>query len=167
MAFVYFAYGSNMCVARLRARTPSADCVATAQLPAHVLRWHKRSDDGSGKADALYTGHDRDVVWGVLFQIADNEKSDLDRAEGLGRGYDEVEVTVRQAGAGDRQAITYVADATYVDESLSPYSWYKQLVVRGAVQHGLPPDYLAAIQAVAAQVDPDGGRTARSSALVC
>ena len=167
MAIVYFAYGSNLCTGRLRARTPSADPIATAELPAHTLKWHKRSTDGSAKANALDTGRDRDVVWGVLFKIAGAEKSDLDRAEGLGHGYDEVEVVVRQAGVGDCPAIAYVADPAYVDDSWRPYTWYKQLVVRGALHHGLPPDYVAAIEAVLAQDDPDADRTAENLAIVC
>ena len=64
MTFVYFAYGSNMCEGRLKARVPSADLMAVVQLQAHALRWHKRSVDGSAKANALATGRDQDVVWG-------------------------------------------------------------------------------------------------------
>ena len=65
---VYFAYGSNMLTARLRERTPSATPIGIGRLTGHVLSWDKRSRaDGSGKCDAEATGHERDVIWGVLF----------------------------------------------------------------------------------------------------
>lgn len=50
---LYFAYGSNMSSARLRARVPSCRPIGIAFLPGHELRFHKRSKDGSGKCDAF------------------------------------------------------------------------------------------------------------------
>ena len=46
---LYFAYGSNMCTGRLRQRVPSAAPVRIAKLLNRSLRFHKRSDDRSGK----------------------------------------------------------------------------------------------------------------------
>lgn len=45
----YFAYGSNLCVRRLRRRVPSARALGPARLDGWTLRWHKRGEDGSGK----------------------------------------------------------------------------------------------------------------------
>jgi gamma-glutamylcyclotransferase len=48
---------SNMCTGRLQQRVPSARPIAVAKLLNNSLRFHKRSDkDGSGKADAYFTG---------------------------------------------------------------------------------------------------------------
>jgi hypothetical protein len=60
-------------------------------LPKHRLRFHKVSNDGSGKCDAQATEDSNDYVIGVLFE-SDNEKPALDRKEGLGIGYNEKEV---------------------------------------------------------------------------
>lgn len=60
---VTFAYGSNMLVARLTERVPSARPIGIGQLKGHVLRWHKRSKDGSGKCDIEITESDADSVW--------------------------------------------------------------------------------------------------------
>jgi gamma-glutamylcyclotransferase len=84
---LYFAYGSNMCTARLRARVPSARPIAAACLENHRFAFHKISDDDSGKGDAFYTGEPADFVWGVVFDIDEGEKPRLDRHEGLGFGY--------------------------------------------------------------------------------
>lgn len=95
---LYFAYGSNMCSERLRARKIlSATPICVAYLSNHSLRFHKRSQDESGKGDASFTGSPEDSVWGVVFDIDQSEEPRLDAAEGLGQGYrkDEVMVTDR------------------------------------------------------------------------
>ncbi|WP_227539352.1 MULTISPECIES: gamma-glutamylcyclotransferase family protein [Marinobacter] len=76
---------------RLQARVPSARFVAVAGLPAHRLRFHKSAGDGSAKCDAEETGNPDDLVIGVVYEIVDAEKPDLDRHEALGFGYDENE----------------------------------------------------------------------------
>ncbi len=45
-----FAYGSNLCQRRMVARVPSARVVGVGRLSGHILRFHKRSTDGSAKA---------------------------------------------------------------------------------------------------------------------
>src|SRR4051812_40930059 len=90
-----FSYGSNLCIERLRARTPSAVVVAVGTLPGHVLRWHKRSRDGSGKCNAYATGREDDIVWGVVYELTPADKLVLDVCEGLGEDYFEKSVEVR------------------------------------------------------------------------
>jgi gamma-glutamylcyclotransferase len=156
--FLNFAYGSNLLVERLRARTPSARPVTVATLSGHALRWHKRGMDGSAKCDAAPTGADEDVVWGVVFRIARAEKPRLDSAEGLGRGYREDAVIVT-AGATTLRALSYLA--TDVDPALQPFHWYKAYVLAGARQHGLPEAYVERILAVPSIPDPDPRRAAQ------
>ena len=84
---LYFSYGSNMSSKRLQARTPSARFLTVASLSHHDLRFHKRSRDGSSKCDADETGDESHKIIGVVFEIADVEKSILDQYDGLGRGY--------------------------------------------------------------------------------
>jgi hypothetical protein len=154
----YFAYGSNMWTPRLRARVP-CQFVSTAKLPGYKLCFHKRSKDGSSKCDAFETGSDNHVVWGVVFNIPSSEKKALDKAEGLGAGYNEKTVDLITRSGDHINAITYYADKTAIAEGLSPYSWYKDLVLRGAVEHDLPPHYIASfIDAVTATIDPDAAR---------
>jgi gamma-glutamylcyclotransferase len=140
---LYFAYGSNMCKGRLRQRVPSANPVRIAKLLNHSFRLHKRSEkDGSGKADAYFTGNPSDLIWGVLFEVDAAEKRVLDRVEGLGRGYKVAEVTVLDSDQKGHRAFLYVAEQSHIDPNLKPYSWYKRFVVEGARQHELPADYV-------------------------
>ena len=62
------------------------------------------------------------------------------------------------------QARTYVADPKFIREGLAPYSWYKAYVLAGAVEHGLPLEYVAgAIESVVATEDPDKQRNAQET----
>ena len=147
--FLYFAYGSNMLTRRLLGRTPSARTVGVATLAGHELRWHKVSKDGSGKCDIVPAAADS-VVCGVLYEIALTDKPALDKAEGLGWGYKQVQLEV-QTDTGTVLALSY--QATNIDGGTLPYDWYKALVVAGAQEHRLATDYVRALEAVAAVKD--------------
>lgn len=164
---LHFAYGSNMCEGRLCARVPSAHFVTVAGLPEHVLRFHKSSKDGSGKADAHRTGNQRDIVWGVVFTINDNEKPNLDEAEGLGKGYWERPVKVFGANGEVYTACMYYADKNCIEPDLKPYSWYKTFVVEGARRHRLPPDYIAMLENVQAKEDKNKERVKKNLGINC
>ncbi len=154
---VYFAYGSNMSTARLRKRMPSCEPRGIATLPGRVLRFHKRSVDRSGKCNAL-ADFESDVI-GVLFTFDPGERGKLDEAEGVGNGYEHVIVTVINDKGRRQKVITYLATQDYIDDALKPYGWYKDFVIAGAKEHGLPPEYIASyIESVESVEDPDKAR---------
>jgi len=161
LKFKYFAYGSNMCSGRLRARVP-CEFVTIAKVTGHQLRFHKRSNDQSSKCDVFYTGDQTHTVWGVVYDIPVSEKGELDGFEGLGSGYEDLKVAVTLPNGDQLSAQTYVADPDYIREGLAPYSWYKAYVQAGAAEHGLPQQYIAeAIAPVVATKDPDPVRGAK------
>lgn len=160
---LYFAYGSNMSTPRLTDRVPSARVVAVARLYKHRLRFHKKSKDNSGKCDAKCTGDDTDIVYGVVFEISAEEKPELDRKEGLRNGYDEKSVSIYTHDGNVLNAVTYYA--TNTDPKLKPYEWYKEHVVRGAREHGLPAEYISTIAAVEAMPDTDSSRHERELSI--
>lgn len=87
-----------MSLPRLRERVPSAELIGVSTLAEHSLRFHKVSKkDGSGKCDALFTKDSNDYIVGALFEISESEKEALDRAEGLGYGYQDKKVVVSDA----------------------------------------------------------------------
>lgn len=160
---LYFSYGSNMSSRRLRYRVPSANFVTTASLYGHELRFHKRSMDGSAKCDAYETGDDTHRIIGVVFDITESEKPILDTYEGLGHSYDEKLIEVETESGHIIEAVTYYA--LIIDPTLKPYHWYKQHVLRGAMEHGLSKDYTACILSVDSLNDPDSSRHAREMAI--
>jgi gamma-glutamylcyclotransferase len=163
---LYFAYGSNMLSRRLQhpTRAPSARAIAVGFITGHKLTFDKRSIDCSGKCDAEATGAPDDHVYGVLYQMEETEKSKLDSVESLGYGYDEKYVHVI-LDTNTVEAVMYYA--TEKDTSLYPYHWYKEYVVAGAREHGLPADYLSLLEKVKSVKDPDPCRCAKERAILC
>ena len=157
MEIHYFAYGSNLCLSRLRDRVSEVESRGSAKLNRYELRWHKRSVDGSAKCSIVPSGSGSALVHGALYTMPPSAMALLDEVEGLGHGYEESNVEV-QSSNGGILARTYVAAATHVDDSLRPYSWYKQLVVAGALAHGLPQEWVEALRRTAVWVDPEPKR---------
>jgi len=157
----YFAYGSNLLHQRLRARTPSATVVTTARIEGYLLRFHKIGTDGSGKCDAFQTGHSGHVVHGVIYTISDEDRRVLDRIEGVGSGY-AIENVQALTNDDTVAAFTYVVQPAFIDPAMRPFHWYKRFVVMGARQNGLPEDYIAAIEEVPADPDPDRARAEKN-----
>ena len=161
--FFYFAYGSNMSTRRLRERTPSAKPFGIAQLLEHQLILHKIGRDGSAKCDIQETGRAYDIVWGVLFKISTNERHLLDRAEGLGYGYEYKTVWVKSDENVIKAGAYY---ATNIDASLRPFDWYLNFVLKGAEEHGLPSSYLNSLKSWSMVIDPDSERRKKNLSLL-
>lgn len=160
---LYFAYGSNMSSRRLQQRVPSAQPLGIASLPKHRLEFHKVGRDNSAKCNALHTDHHAHFVMGVVFDIHHEEKIQLDNAEGLGNGYEIKQVPLISDSGEQLEAFTYYA--THIDDSLAPYHWYKQHVMHGAQEHGLPGFYLESIRQIQSIDDPSEQRSSRETAI--
>jgi len=160
----YFAYGSNMLEERLRApeRVPGAACLTKVFASKYCLRFNKKSVDKSGKCNIVQTGSMDDFVWGVLFEIPEAQRWKLDVAEGYGHGYDHANIEVHLPDGTIERALAYVATVT--DDKLLPYSWYHQLVVAGAEQHGLSADYIAKLREERSVKDPEPNRPSKLEA---
>ena len=156
---LYFAYGSNMCTKRLQAadRCPDAKVISTGHILEHALKFNKRSADGSGKANACRTGEPTDIVYGVLFEFGGASRSQLAKAEGVGKGYQECGVNVILK---DRKvtAISFLADPDAMQDGLKPYDWYLDMLVAGAREHNLPVEYIEALAQTEFLKDMDENR---------
>ena len=136
-------------------------------LPGHTLRFHKRSKDESAKCDAFATDDDDSAVIGVLFSFDPADRPKLDAFEGAGKGYDARVVTVINDKGRRRKVLTYLASHGAIDESLKPYTWYKDHVLAGGKEHGLPQGYVAEfIEPVEAVEDPDRDRDRKERATL-
>jgi len=156
-----FAYGSNMCIGRLRKYgVEPEDPGIPFRLDGYALRFNKQSDDGSGKANVeQFQGS---AIWGVLYSITQGELQELNDGE---KGYTPVRITMRVPGGLEEQCWLHLADR--VEGGLRPYSWYKRFLVEGARAHGLPADYIATLEAIEASEDPDRDRDRRRHAITC
>jgi len=150
----YFSYGSNMSTQRFAERVASANVIKIATLAEHKLKFHKHSNDGSAKCDALFTNDPNDRVIGVLFQFPRTEKAALDQIEG--HGYAQKQVVVNTDDDKQFTAFTYYAIDT--NPVLKPYHWYKEHVLIGANEHILPTDYIGMIENIESVEDPNQNR---------
>jgi hypothetical protein len=159
----YFAFGSNLASARLLQRIPSATVHAIATLSEHRLCWRKNDRGQSGKCDIDFTGDPDHLVYGVVYHMTADEKLELDVYETAGFGYDHktIEVTTLEGNCID--AFTYFA--LDIDHNQQPFHWYKEHVLRGALEHDFPLDYVEQIRATLSIDDHDTQRHQRELAI--
>jgi gamma-glutamylcyclotransferase (GGCT)/AIG2-like uncharacterized protein YtfP len=132
---LYFAYGSNMSRAPMRARCPTAREAGTATLAGHRLIITR---DGY----ASVVPEPGEVVHGLLWRLAPCDIAALNAYESLDTGlYRVVTLPVR---AGDRQmsAMVYVA-RTHAPGL--PRPGYLEALLAAAHELAFPPDYVDAL----------------------
>lgn len=150
MSFLYFAYGSNLWPPQMASRCPSAVARGTASLEGWSPVYDKPSRDGSSKLNI--TPSPGETILGVVYEIDDHERSDLDRAEHL---YEPLEVRVRTDSGRSVRALTYRWIGPAHDRP--PYDWYVAVAQRGAAHHGLPEGYYSNHLSADTGVDPLAG----------
>jgi hypothetical protein len=153
----YFAYGSNLSTLRLCTRVYSAQLVGKGQLLGHQLLFHKIGRDGSAKCNAYYTGREKDILPGTIYKIDPKHKINLDRAEGLGKGYEIKDVRILMTDGRLIEAFTYFA--TRIASDIKPFNWYREHVLAGAREHSFPDHYINKIASVRVEEDSDAQRT--------
>ncbi len=160
-----FSYGSNMLPVRIKNRIDSYKVIEKGFLENHLLRFHKKSKDGSGKADAFFTGNRNDTVWGVIGEVDEKSKIILDEIEGLNKGYiqKEVEINIEK---GTERAIIYKADKIYIFPKLFPYDWYKEYVLKGSIFYSFPKEYIDSIENIPYKRDLDTKRRERNFKII-
>lgn len=127
----YFAYGSNMNPARMRARGLLFDAAMSAQLPGYALCFNKRAHDLPGAAYANIR-HQRDgVVEGVLYRLAHaDEISKMDVFEGTPIFYSRERLPI-QTAQGIQAAWVYIANPALRGDGVLPTRAYLQHLLAG------------------------------------
>ena len=147
----YAAYGSNLHPVRLTERLPTAELLGHAFVPGHSLRFDKRSRDGSAKCGIDAGGNG---VYMAVFEVSVSERADLDAIEGVGHGYEPLDIDVPGFG----RCFTYEATPSHVEAGIPAYDWYREYVLLGCLLHGFPSDYTAAVAAKIVTHDQDTAR---------
>jgi len=115
--------------------------------------------DTSAKCNIAAVG---DGVYVAVYELSRADKALLDGIEGVGQGYAEQVIVV----PGFDLCATYVAEPGYIDETLQPFGWYKELVLLGCRHHDFPDEYVAGVAAVDAIPDSDLARSVRRKRLI-
>ncbi len=156
---LYFAYGSNLDLAQMRARCPSAQFIAIGKLPEHRLAFTRKSiNRRCGVADAI---PDRaNEVWGAVFAIGETEVAQLDKSEGFAPGrppeknsYLREERHVWREGEKEKPLLVSIYLANRHENPPLPNAAYKKLILDGAKFWHLPPHYVDQLERI--EILPD------------
>ena len=132
----YAAYGSNLHPLRLALRIPSSRFLESCYVPGWSLHFHKRSIDGSGKCNIVNSG---EGVYVAVYEMNEIDKAKLDEIEGTGKGYHNSTIDVPDLGS----CFTYLGATSHICDELTPFDWYKEMVLLGCRKLGLSDRYTA------------------------
>ncbi len=148
---LYFAYGSNLDGAQMALRCPGHGFRGLARLRGHRLHFPLYSASTWKGAVASLEPHAGTDVWGVLYDLTAAHVAALDHHEGLDRTpprYRRADLAVEQDGMAT-VAFTYLGLPDDVLPEPRPSRRYLDAILVGARARGLPPDYIAALEAIA------------------
>lgn len=166
----YFAYGSNLTASRLIARVGPCEDLGVATLPDFELAFRKDSHDGSAKCDLVHNPGRCIKAEGVVYRMPLAAKSVLDRFEGVGVGYRVETIEAKLALAVEEKqtlsCFVYLAEPPWVDQRKLPYSWYRDFVLSGGIDHGLSDSWRGFVESHPVQLDTDVERHSKNQKIL-
>lgn len=158
----YFAYGSNMQSDTLRGRRGIMAARAVAvRVPGWRVVFDKPPLFPIGESFANIVPEAGAVALGVAFAVSDDDLAHLELSEGVVLGnYRRVELPVEPLApchAAPEVALSLASDRR--DPGLRPSTRYMALLIAGALEHGLPADYVEILRAVPA-IEPSAAARA-------
>ncbi|XP_033125268.1 gamma-glutamylcyclotransferase-like [Anneissia japonica] len=144
--FLYFSYGSNLLRERLLLKNPSATFLTIAKLEDYKLvfgqqRAWKSSAWKGGVATIEHSPGDH--VWGVVWKLNRRHLQTLDLQES---NYDGIEVNTKVNTGEILTCRTYVMQD--MCSHVPPHPNYLDVIIRGAVQNQLPPEYITFLKSI-------------------
>ncbi|XP_062131501.1 gamma-glutamylcyclotransferase-like [Drosophila sulfurigaster albostrigata] len=152
--FFYFGFGSNMLAKRIHIQNPTAEIIGPALLEDYRVDFSLVSEFWKG-AVATIVPSPGSKTWGTLWVIDLTNLADLDNQERVHLGwYKPVSVQVKlQNNVTEIPARLYVITnepkgnvhdlpPSEVPEDRQPSKTYLQVLVKGAIDSGLPEEYV-------------------------
>ncbi|MFH1179967.1 MAG: gamma-glutamylcyclotransferase family protein [Candidatus Bathyarchaeota archaeon] len=142
----HFGYGSNLNIEFLHQYLPSAKYVMKAYLPNYMVQfrfWSKKRQGGLSTIIEKPGG----LVHGVIYECDETEMIDLDIIESVPQGLYKRE-TFKVLGEDGEW---HDADLYRVANPKGPFTparSYVELMLSGAREHGLDPEYVKIIEAI-------------------
>jgi gamma-glutamylcyclotransferase len=136
----FFLYADNLNPSQLKRRAPEHKPVGKAYLPDHRLNFCRWSSQWRcGLPSVIPSPGEK--VWGMIFEITDEDLKLLDEFEGdVPQGaFRHVQVTVIAEGDEKTLATTYAADPI---GKFKPKEHYIEWVIKGLKHWKLPDEYI-------------------------
>ena len=158
----YFAYGSNMQAATFRGRRGIAPRQAVA---VRAAGWRLVLDKpplfSIGHSFANLVPDPEAATYGVAYEISADDRAHVEFTEGVQIGnYACVEIDVEPLVGGPMRAFTLTSDKRVPD--LKPSIRYMSLLIDGAVEHGLPEDWIGMLRGLPAVEESEEAKAARA-----
>lgn len=157
---ILFAYAGNMNVEKFSKTVPSAKKIGIAKLPGYNFSFNSTGADESAKANVVKSFDPDAVVWGVLIELNDDERSNF---------HDPVwssdlklePVLCFDADENIYHAEVFVTEPHAISMHLLPYDWYHDKLLKLAKNADLPAHYISQIAIMPYKTDPDEVRRQR------
>ncbi|XP_044743463.1 gamma-glutamylcyclotransferase-like [Chrysoperla carnea] len=154
--FLYFAYGSNLLSKRIHLKNPSAVRKCVGKLKDYRLDFMHYSNRWKGAAATIVPtpGH---TVWGAIWELDDSHLASLDHQEGVHQNmYFRFDANIETTEGNLITCKTYQQtespELLNEGESLPldrrPSELYKSVILEGAVESGLPNDYIEQLRKI-------------------
>ena len=145
----HFGYGSNLNLEFLRKYCPGATTVMKAYLPNYEVQFRFYSEKRQGGISTIIE-KPGNLVHGVIYDVPEKELKELDILESVPQGlYKRETFLVLGEDGGWHQADLY-----RVSEPKGPFTpskSYVELMLAGAREHGLAPEYIRKIEEIHAR----------------
>lgn len=128
---IYLAYGSNMNPERMRIRGVKFRYRKRGILRGWSLVFNKIASDNAGAGYANIIRDDTGVVEGILYEIPEDDLTELDRYEGYPQHYKRIMLLV-QTDEGIVEAAVYVANQDKIKEGRRPKKEYLRHLIKGS-----------------------------------
>lgn len=161
---ILFAYAGNMNVAEFAANVPSAHKIANAFLPGYCFTFNKDGEDLSSKANIMPSDSPGSLLWGVLIEIDDNEKELFFNAETWSADFELIPVKCTGYDGQEYDAEAFQSKPHATNDSLLPYDWYVERLVKISELNELPDEYIQALSNMVSKPDPDVERARKRRA---
>ncbi len=148
---LYFSYGSFLDSETLKKHALNAKYMKRAVLYDFEVKFNflSKTYDGGVTGVEPATGK---KAFGVLYNVSPNEIEKLDIVEGVPAGiYYRETVTVIDEDGNEHRAETY--RTTDPKGPFTPTKRYLVLMIRGAKEHGLDPDYIKELEELYATLE--------------
>ena len=141
---LYFSYGSFLDSYTLRRHAPNAEYVSNVFLPDFEVQFNFLSKTYDGGVTSVEPAPGL-KAFGVIYDVPQEEIEKLDIVEGVPAGiYYRETVTVVNKDGKEYQAETYRTSDP--KGPFTPTMRYLVLMIKGAKEHGLDPDYIKELE---------------------
>jgi gamma-glutamylcyclotransferase len=158
----YFAYGSNMCDTVILERCPHRIILGAARLDNYRLAFRRKLKTGTGAADILSSPSM--TVWGVLYEIDQDDLAELDLREGYKINdlsnsiYERIKISVTlktvEGESLHNNVEAYTVSKQHKQLSdIPPSSNYIDNMIAGALTNKLPSSYIAFLRWLKREVE--------------